>query len=88
MIDEQRDWRRLAACKGPYAELFFPPVATERKEDKLARESDAKQICGECAVVNDCLEHAISVDESHGIWGGLNESERRIYVAKRSVMIR
>ena len=88
VIDEQRDWRRLAACKGPYSELFFPPVATERKEDKHAREADAKAICAECVVVNDCLDHAISVEESHGIWGGLNELERRMYVAKQAVMIR
>ena len=25
----------------------------------------------------DCLDYAVSVGEMHGIWGGLNEAERR-----------
>lgn len=88
MIDDQSNWRRFAACRGPYAELFFPPVATERKEEKVSREADAKSICAECHVVSECLTYAISVSESHGIWGGMNESERRIYVAKQSILAR
>jgi hypothetical protein len=28
-------------------------------------------------VQQECLEYALSVGEMHGIWGGLNEAERR-----------
>jgi WhiB family redox-sensing transcriptional regulator len=28
-------------------------------------------------VLDPCLEYALRIRESHGIWGGLNEYERR-----------
>ena len=77
MFELADDWQRLAACKGPYAELFFPPSSPERKDDKVAREHAAKSICAECQVKGECLDYAISIQEPHGIWGGLNETERR-----------
>jgi WhiB family redox-sensing transcriptional regulator len=30
-----------------------------------------------CAVREPCLEYALAIKEPHGIWGGLNELERR-----------
>lgn len=70
-------WQRLAACKGPKAELFFPPTVPERKEDRMARERDAKVICASCDVCGDCLQYALRIREAHGIWGGTTELERR-----------
>jgi WhiB family redox-sensing transcriptional regulator len=87
MVEDHAEWRQRAACKGPYAELFYPPIAAERKEDKIARERNAKAICVECPVASECLEHALSVREAHGIWGGMNETERRSYAARRAVLI-
>jgi len=74
----QDAWQISAACRGPHAELFFPPSAPERKEDKLHREADAKLICAECRVREECLSYALEIHEPHGIWGGLNELERRL----------
>ncbi len=37
----------------------------------------AKRICAGCAVTAECLDAAIERRETHGIWGGLNEIERR-----------
>ncbi len=71
------EWQRHAACKGPRAELFFPPTSPERKEDRMARERDAKAICASCAVCGDCLTYALRIKEAHGIWGGTTELERR-----------
>lgn len=51
---------------------------TERKHERLARERRAKSVCASCPVRNECLEHAISLDERYGIWGGLNQEERRL----------
>ena len=70
-------WRARAACRGPETSLFFPPSNTERREDRDQREARAKAICRDCPVQRDCLDHALAVGEPHGIWGGLNESERR-----------
>jgi WhiB family redox-sensing transcriptional regulator len=70
-------WQVKAACRGPQAEVFFPPPQFERKDEKLEREARAKQICADCAVRQPCLDYAIAIREPHGIWGGLNENERR-----------
>ena len=37
----------------------------------------AKWICGRCQVKTDCLSEALASNEATGIWGGLNEVERR-----------
>jgi WhiB family redox-sensing transcriptional regulator len=57
--------------------MFFPPSHFERKADKEARESRAKRICSTCPVRRECLDYALRIREPHGIWGGLNETERR-----------
>ena len=57
--------------------MFFPPSHFERKADKEAREARAKRICATCPVRRDCLGYALRIREPHGIWGGLNEVERR-----------
>jgi WhiB family transcriptional regulator, redox-sensing transcriptional regulator len=71
------DWQARAACRGPQASFFFPPPVFERKEEKLHREARAKEICATCAVKRDCLDYAVRIREPHGIWGGLNEAERK-----------
>jgi WhiB family redox-sensing transcriptional regulator len=76
-------WQSAAACRGPQSQAFFPPSRAERKEEKLAREARAKSICAECRVRGDCLDYAIRIKEPHGIWGGLNEAERKQMLERR-----
>ena len=75
-------WQVRASCRGPQAAIFFPPSHFERKEDKEARERRAKAICQSCPVRKPCLEYALGIKEPHGIWGGLNEMERKLLLAK------
>ena len=75
MVEET--WQRRAACRGPESVLFFAPTLPEPRTDRDARETRAKTICGGCDVQVECLEYALRIREPHGIWGGLNESERR-----------
>lgn len=70
-------WQFDAACRGEDSALFFAPSYFERREVKAAREARAKAICARCPVQEECLEFALRVRESHGVWGGLNEQERR-----------
>jgi WhiB family redox-sensing transcriptional regulator len=77
-------WQLHAACRGPVSTLFFPPTASERKEEREARETKAKSICSECSVRRACLDYALAIREPHGIWGGLNEHERRELLAARA----
>jgi WhiB family redox-sensing transcriptional regulator len=77
-------WQVKAACRGPQAAAFFPPTHSERKEEKAEREDRAKAICRTCSVRQPCLEYALRIREPHGIWGGLNETERKVLLARRA----
>ncbi len=37
----------------------------------------AVAICEMCAVIDDCLSHALEARERFGIWGGTNEKQRK-----------
>ena len=77
-------WQQKAACRGPHSAIFFPPAQFERKDEKEEREIRAKAICATCAVRQPCLDFAIRIREPHGIWGGLNELERKQVMARRA----
>ena len=77
-------WQLEAACRGPHGAAFFPPSHAERKEEKITRERRAKAICATCAVKRACLDYAIRLREPHGIWGGLNEVERKQMLERRA----
>ncbi len=77
-------WQAKAACRGPQSAAFFPPASAERKDDRLEREARAKEICAGCTVRDDCLDYAIRIREPHGIWGGLNELERKQLLERRA----
>lgn len=83
-VETTDDWQTLAGCRGADATLFFSPLVTETKQEKDAREAKAKAICADCPVRAQCLDFALHTRESYGIWGGLNETERRRLVAKRA----
>ncbi len=76
-------WQYQAACRGDEAEMFFAPNYFEKKEEKESRESRAKAICVRCPVRIECLEYALANREPHGIWGGLNEAERKVMIRER-----
>ena len=74
------DWQQRGACRGPQSVAFFPPNTFERKDERDAREVKAKSICAMCDVRESCLEYAIAIKEPNGVWGGMNEMERKSYV--------
>jgi WhiB family redox-sensing transcriptional regulator len=83
-LNTDEDWQANARCRGADATLFFSPLVTETKQEKDAREAKAKAICAECPVRSQCLDFALNTREAYGIWGGLNETERRRLVARRA----
>ena len=78
-------WRASAECRGDNASFFFAPPHFERKAQKDAREGVARALCRACPVQIECLEYSLAVQEPHGIWGGMNELERRRLQRKRAV---
>lgn len=77
-------WQVRAACRGPQSWVFFPPSHFERKDERNVRETRAKAICATCTVRRECLDYALRIREPHGIWGGLNEVERKTLLAGRA----
>ena len=70
-------WRDRAACTGIDSDIFYP--ASEDDADAV----EAKAICAVCPVQAGCLEHALSVREREGIWGGTTERARRRILRQR-----
>ena len=70
-------WQFDAACRGKDSTLFFAPNYFERRDEKDAREARAKAFCRRCPVREPCLDYALRTRETHGVWGGSNEMERR-----------
>lgn len=66
---ERPEWMHAAACRGMDPELFFPA----RGEGI----DTARHVCRSCDVRAECLAYCMSLDEHHGIWGGLSERDRR-----------
>ena len=86
MIDTNDDvpsWQFRAACRGEDSALFFAPNYFEQRYQKDAREAKAKAICHVCPVRIECLEYALRTREPYGLWGGLNEVERRNVLRER-----
>ena len=81
---EDTSWRSSAACTGENAVYFFAPSHFERKPEKDYREGHARALCRDCPVRVTCLEYSFAVGETHGIWGGLNELERRRLARRRA----
>ena len=69
------EWMRRGACVGEDPTLFYPENRDQMV--RLEQEQRAKQICGSCAVRSVCLDYAVTFKQQYGIWGGLNEHERR-----------
>lgn len=69
-------WRDLAGCRGMYDESFFPGDGES--------DENAKRVCGDCSVRNECLDYALENGEKCGIWGGLDEKERRKVLRERA----
>ncbi len=77
MVLSKAPWSDLAACRGEESHLFYSPDNAESRDARQRRERRAKQLCANCPVVEECREASLAQRESYGIWGGLNEMERR-----------
>ncbi|MER7792937.1 WhiB family transcriptional regulator [Streptomyces sp. NPDC097640] len=67
-------WRERAACRGADPDLFFP---IGNSGPTLGQIDEAKGVCDQCPVVEQCLNWAIRMGWVEGIWGGTTEGERR-----------
>jgi WhiB family redox-sensing transcriptional regulator len=68
------DWRHEAACRDEDPELFHPVGSTG---PALVQIDLAKDVCGRCPVISDCLAFALDAGIDSGVFGGTSEEERR-----------
>jgi WhiB family redox-sensing transcriptional regulator len=67
-------WRVDSACRDVDPRIFFP-VGTSGLAAEVANE--AKAVCAVCPVAQECLIFAVTTNQEYGVWGGLDEEERR-----------
>lgn len=58
------------ACLKEDPDLFY-------REDAASLKA-AKAVCARCPVLEQCRDWAVETGEPHGVWGGLDEDERRV----------
>ncbi len=80
-MQEQEDWRYRAACLKEDPELFFPKGNTG---PALLQIEEAKRVCRNCDVREQCLSWALETRQDHGVWGGLSEDERRALARRQT----
>ena len=78
---KDEDWRHRAACAGEDSDLFFPIGTSDLAHIQVEK---AKLCCARCPVSEDCLDFALTTRQEAGVWGGLEETERKTLLRKRS----
>ncbi|MEU5716301.1 WhiB family transcriptional regulator [Streptomyces sp. NPDC020403] len=75
------NWRTHAACRDEDPDLFFPIGSTG---PALVQTEEAKAVCRQCPVREKCLDWALENGQDSGVWGGLDENERRALKRRRA----
>ncbi|MGC5627323.1 WhiB family transcriptional regulator [Georgenia sp. Z1344] len=76
-------WQADGSCRQVDPEQFFHPEG-ERGGVRRRRDDAAKAICSRCPVIEQCRDHALTVREPYGVWGGMSEDERAaVYRSER-----
>jgi WhiB family redox-sensing transcriptional regulator len=76
-------WKREAACKDVKdTSIFFPVGITDEHTP------EALAICRACPVRVECLNYALAIITTEGIWGGTNQRQREAIRRRRYRMSR
>lgn len=78
---EPDEWRDHALCRDTDPDLFFPVGTTGQA---LVTIDQAKAVCSQCTVTQECLDYALETNQDSGVWGGLSEEERRAIRRQRA----
>ena len=82
-VRSEEAWQHRAACRGPQSSVFFPPAQFERKEDKWPASSGPRPSASTARSSTPAWTTPSTIREPHGIWGGLNEVERKQLLAQQ-----
>jgi WhiB family redox-sensing transcriptional regulator len=74
------EWQKRAACRSTRnPEKWFP--------DRGGDVEPAKAVCRRCPVRNECRRFALANKFVWGVWGGLDENERRELAGERNAVM-
>lgn len=80
-LSEDWDWQSRGRCRQLGPDIFFPEDAG--RLGLRAREEAAKRICRECPVLTLCRDHALTMRETHGVWGAMSAADRARHLDRR-----
>ncbi|MBC7459142.1 WhiB family transcriptional regulator [Candidatus Saccharibacteria bacterium] len=80
------DWRSKAECRKVDPELFFPIGETSPIDKQQVK--DALAVCAMCQVTEQCLDYALTTNQTDGVWGGLSGKQRRAYKRRATILRR
>jgi WhiB family transcriptional regulator, redox-sensing transcriptional regulator len=69
------DWMEAGLCRQTDPAIFFPEG---RGAAISIQTAEAKSVCQQCPVRSRCLDFALDTGQNTGVWGGLDEDERRV----------
>ena len=72
---DEAHWRQQAACRKMDTNVFFPMRGDG--VELVEAEVMPKAICDDCPVRTECGDFAVRTRQPDGVWGGMNEAERR-----------
>lgn len=67
-------WRKLSLC------LVYPSV--DFFDGSQQNKRRCRLICAECTVREQCLQFSLDNEEEFGVWGGLDDRERKQLMGK------
>ncbi|MEU6342169.1 WhiB family transcriptional regulator [Streptomyces sp. NPDC046977] len=73
-LDPPTNWQKNGACRNEEFDLHFPAGTTGIH---FVQAQEAKAVCRRCPVMERCAAWALQNREPFGIWGGIDEDERR-----------
>jgi len=65
IVEGDTKWHTRAACATTPKNVFYQPRNTEQ----------ARTICAQCQVVEQCADYGRRTDQQYGVWGGLTVEE-------------
>jgi len=75
LIPHRPAWMWRSACHGRSIDDFFPTPGADT--------ASARATCARCPVREECLAFALADRTTQGIWGGTDETERRVLRRQR-----
>lgn len=69
-IEDLTSWREAAACAESEIDFFPTP-------EDVKGISEAKAVCANCPVADECLTFSLETRQAEGIWGGHTPKERQ-----------